>query len=331
MKQVQKIAGAATPSPNRITLLRDADGDGSPRRARCSSRACTRRSAWRWWATTSTSPTPMRVLRFPYQQGETAITAPGTKLTDLPGGPINHHWTKSLIASPDGSKLYVTVGSNSNVGENGIEAEDRPRGDPRDRPREWPVAGLRFRPAQPQRPRLAAADRCAVDGRSTSATSSATIWCPTTSPRSATAPSTAGRTAITAPTSTSGSRRNGPNWSPGPSCPTTRWALTPPRSASPSIRRTAFPDALPRRRLRRPARLVEPLGAQWLQGGFRAVRDGQPFGPAGGHPDRLSRPGRTSPRPTRRRGGRRRGALLVADDVGNVIWRVSAANGAPGN
>ena len=65
------------------------------------------------------------VLRFPYQSGETAITAPGTKLTDLPGGPINHHWTKSLVASPDGSKLYVGVGSNSNVAENGIEAEDR--------------------------------------------------------------------------------------------------------------------------------------------------------------------------------------------------------------
>jgi glucose/arabinose dehydrogenase len=64
------------------------------------------------------------VLRFPYRQGETKITAPGVKIVDLPAGPINHHWTKSLIASPDGTKLYVGVGSNSNAAENGIPAEE---------------------------------------------------------------------------------------------------------------------------------------------------------------------------------------------------------------
>ena len=63
------------------------------------------------------------VLRFPYQTGQTKITEPGVKLTDLPGGPIDHHWTKSLTASPDGTKLYAGVGSNSNITENGIEAE----------------------------------------------------------------------------------------------------------------------------------------------------------------------------------------------------------------
>jgi glucose/arabinose dehydrogenase len=63
------------------------------------------------------------IVRYPYQDGQTSITAPGTKLTDLPGGPIDHHWTKALLASPDGSKLYVGVGSNSNIGENGIGAE----------------------------------------------------------------------------------------------------------------------------------------------------------------------------------------------------------------
>src|SRR4029079_10815006 len=63
------------------------------------------------------------VLRFPYSDGDTHITAPGTKVVDLPAGRINHHWTKNLIANADGSKLYVTVGSNSNAGENGIEAE----------------------------------------------------------------------------------------------------------------------------------------------------------------------------------------------------------------
>jgi glucose/arabinose dehydrogenase len=63
------------------------------------------------------------IVKYPYHAGDTKIAAPGVKLTDLPAGTINHHWTKDLAASPDGSKLYATVGSNSNVGENGIEAE----------------------------------------------------------------------------------------------------------------------------------------------------------------------------------------------------------------
>jgi len=63
------------------------------------------------------------VLRFPYQAGQTQITASPVKLCDLPGGPIDHHWTKSLTASPDGTKLYAGVGSNSNITENGQEAE----------------------------------------------------------------------------------------------------------------------------------------------------------------------------------------------------------------
>ncbi|HEX2593085.1 MAG TPA: sorbosone dehydrogenase family protein [Rhizomicrobium sp.] len=63
------------------------------------------------------------VMRFPYKTGETQIAAPGSKLCDLPGGPIDHHWTKSLTASPDGTKLYAGVGSNSNITENGMEAE----------------------------------------------------------------------------------------------------------------------------------------------------------------------------------------------------------------
>ena len=63
------------------------------------------------------------VIRYPYTTGETRITAAGTKLCDLPGGPIDHHWTKSLTASPDGTKLYAGVGSNSNITENGLQAE----------------------------------------------------------------------------------------------------------------------------------------------------------------------------------------------------------------
>jgi glucose/arabinose dehydrogenase len=62
-------------------------------------------------------------MHYPYQEGQTKITSPGELLTALPGGPIDHHWTKSLTASPDGTKLYAGVGSNSNITENGIGAE----------------------------------------------------------------------------------------------------------------------------------------------------------------------------------------------------------------
>ena len=123
MKKVMKRAGAGTPSANRITLLRDADGDGV---------AETRTL----FLANLNSPIGMAlvgrdfyvantdaVMRFPYEAGATQITAPGTKLTDLPAGTINHHWTKNLIAGRDGSRLYATVGSNSNIAENGIEQE----------------------------------------------------------------------------------------------------------------------------------------------------------------------------------------------------------------
>ena len=69
------------------------------------------------------SPDSDAIMKFPYHVGDTNITAPGVKLADLPAGTLNHHWTKDLVASPDGSKLYATVGSNSNVGENGMEVE----------------------------------------------------------------------------------------------------------------------------------------------------------------------------------------------------------------
>jgi glucose/arabinose dehydrogenase len=64
------------------------------------------------------------IVRYPYKDGDTTLTAPGTTLTPLPGGPIDHHWTKSLVASRDGSLLYVSVGSNSNITENGLQAEE---------------------------------------------------------------------------------------------------------------------------------------------------------------------------------------------------------------
>ena len=124
MEKVMGRAGAGVPSPNRITLLRDADHDGI---------AETRTV----FLADLNSPVGMalvgndlyvadsdKLLRFPYQPGETTIKEAGTKVIDLPGGSINHHWTKNVVASKDGSKLYVSVGSNSNVGENGLQAEE---------------------------------------------------------------------------------------------------------------------------------------------------------------------------------------------------------------
>jgi len=64
------------------------------------------------------------IRRFGYTEGATEIKSAGSKVADLPGGCLNHHWTKNIIASPDGKRLYATVGSNSNAGENGIDKED---------------------------------------------------------------------------------------------------------------------------------------------------------------------------------------------------------------
>jgi hypothetical protein len=120
---VQWFAGAKAKDANRITLLRDTKGDGTP-------------DVRSVFLDNLTSPFGVAlvghylyvadtdaIIRYPYEVGGTSITAPGVKLTDLPGGPIDHHWTKSLVASPDGTKLYVGVGSNSNIAENGMEAE----------------------------------------------------------------------------------------------------------------------------------------------------------------------------------------------------------------
>jgi len=122
--RAMKKAGAATESANRITLLRDADGDGV---------AETRNIL----LSNLTSPFGMAlvgadlyvanadaIVRYPYVEGATSISEAGTKVTDLPALPLNHHWTKNVIASQDGAKLYATVGSNSNVAENGMEIEE---------------------------------------------------------------------------------------------------------------------------------------------------------------------------------------------------------------
>lgn len=125
MGLVQQSSGKGGQGGNRITLLRNTSGDGR---------------TWEKHVFLENLHSPFGVQlvgdtlyvanadslwKYRYQTGETRITDPGVELADLPGGPINHHWTKSLLASPDGSKLYVGIGSNSNITENGIGAEFR--------------------------------------------------------------------------------------------------------------------------------------------------------------------------------------------------------------
>ena len=124
MKRVMKRAGAGVPSPDRIVLLRDSDGDG----------VADVRSVF---LDHLHSPFGMvllkgslyiadtdALLRFPYRDGETSITARAEKVTDLPAGTINYHWTKNVVAGPKGDLLYVSIGSNSNVGDHGMAAEE---------------------------------------------------------------------------------------------------------------------------------------------------------------------------------------------------------------
>ena len=124
MQMQMKKAGAATPSANRITLLRGMDGNGVAQTRSVFLQGLHSPFGMALVGKELYVANADALLRFPYEEGQTAITAPGTKVMDLPGGPINHHWTKNVIASPDGKFLYVSVGSNSNVGENGMSAED---------------------------------------------------------------------------------------------------------------------------------------------------------------------------------------------------------------
>ena len=123
MKIMMKKAGSAVPSANRITLLRDADGDGIAELREIFLQGLNSPFGMALIGNDLYVANTDAVVRFPYQTGDTRITAAATKVVDLPGGPLNHHWTKNIVASRDGSKLYATVGSNSNVAENGIDQE----------------------------------------------------------------------------------------------------------------------------------------------------------------------------------------------------------------
>ncbi len=120
---VMKRAGAAVPSANRITVLRDTDGDGTVDQRSVLIEGLNSPFGMALVGDNLYVANTDAVLRFPYATGDLRITSKGTPLVALPAGPINHHWTKNLAASPDGRKLFVTVGSNSNVAERGMEVE----------------------------------------------------------------------------------------------------------------------------------------------------------------------------------------------------------------
>ena len=124
MNVTQQKAGAAAPSAQRISLLRDADGDGVAETRTVLLQDLNSPFGMALVGDTFYVANADALLRVPYRAGETTIAAQPEKVTDLPGGGrFNHHWTKSLVASGDGSRLYVGVGSNSNVGENGMQVE----------------------------------------------------------------------------------------------------------------------------------------------------------------------------------------------------------------
>jgi len=122
-KIIMGSAGALTPSPNRIVLLRDTNGDGIADKRFVFLTGLNTPFGMTLVGNTLYVADTDAVLAFPYHDGDTEIAVPGRKVTDLPAGTINHHWTKNVIASRDGTRLYVSIGSNSNVGENGMAAE----------------------------------------------------------------------------------------------------------------------------------------------------------------------------------------------------------------
>lgn len=123
MGVVMKRAGAGTPSANRITLLRDSDGDGVAETKSVFLKDLTSPFGMALVGNQLYIANADAIVKVPYETGQTSISAAPVKVTDLPAG-ANHHWTKNIIANADGSKLYATVGSNSNIGDNGMASEE---------------------------------------------------------------------------------------------------------------------------------------------------------------------------------------------------------------
>jgi glucose/arabinose dehydrogenase len=125
MKKAMQRAGAAVPSPNRITLLRDENGDGVADKRTVLLQGLNSPFGMALVGENLYIANTDAIVRVPYKEGDTVISAQPVKVADLPAGPLNHHWTKNVIANRDGSKLYATVGSNSNVAEHGMQKEER--------------------------------------------------------------------------------------------------------------------------------------------------------------------------------------------------------------
>ncbi len=123
MEQVMDRAGAGMASANRITLLRDNNGDGVAETRTVFLKGLNSSFGMALIGNDFYVANTNALMKFPYQSGATQILQPGIKILDLPAGSINHHWTKNILASRDGSRIYVTIGSNSNAAENGIDKE----------------------------------------------------------------------------------------------------------------------------------------------------------------------------------------------------------------
>jgi glucose/arabinose dehydrogenase len=123
-RQVMKRAGAGVPSPDRIVLLRDANDSGVAQMHAVFLRGLHSPFGMALIGNQLYIADTDALLRFDYVKGATSIAGPAVKVADLPAGPINHHWTKNILADRSGRNLYITVGSNSNAGENGIAAEE---------------------------------------------------------------------------------------------------------------------------------------------------------------------------------------------------------------
>ena len=262
MRTVMERAGAGTPSPNRITLLRDADGDGvaetktiflaglqlAVRHGAGRQRPLRRRHRRGAALSLSRAATP----RSPRRASRSSTCRPARSTITGPR-------TSSPAATAP--SCIVTVGSNSNVGENGMDDEAGPRRDPRDRSRDRQYARLRVGPAQSERHGLGAAERRAV-GRGQRARRDRQR------PRARLHDLGEGRRLLRLAVQLlrparrrARASRNGPIWSPRRSRRTMRSARTPPRSAWPSTTAKLLPAHYARRRLHRPARLVEPQSA----------------------------------------------------------------------
>ena len=322
----QRRSGSIAENANRISLLRDADGDGVAETQTVFLEGLRQPFGMALVGDKLYVANTDSVVRFPFRVGETRITDKGTKLLDLP---VGHHWTRALLASADGSKLFVTVGSGSNIGEKGMDIEkgratilelDLATGS---------IAHLRLRPAQCQRHGVRADHRRAVDRRQRARRARRR-------PAARLPDLGQGRRLLRLALQLLGQERRHARAAaaarPGRDGHHARlcaWAATRPRSGSPTTTATQLPEQF------RGGMFIGQHGS-WNRtqySGYKVVfvpfKEGTPSGPpidvltgflkddgsgkAYGRPVGVAVDGK--------------GALLVADDTGNTIWRVTGGQG----